>query len=227
MKSVVLVCLLFKALTASTNFTLPCTDNLKETVDITNGLRFNDSIIFENITYHPENYFLHDDKILGCVCNIKICLNKCCALDKMFVGRRCQEHQADLNISVYRETEKSSLTMADFYLIRIKKITCLNNYMLTKQHRYYIQENGDIYSRKQNLTNQSEYCFEGNYADSEVTVLVCAPEEKHDPAMVTSFIGKYICIFLKQRKLSLIRCVKTIIYKGIMYFLQRKKSRVE
>lgn len=47
-------------------------------VDITNGVQEGTSIISDGITYNESNYYFSGGEIRGCICNIKMCIRKCC-----------------------------------------------------------------------------------------------------------------------------------------------------
>lgn len=48
------------------------------TVDITDGIYDGTSIISDGITYDESNYFSSGSEIRGCICNVKVCIRKCC-----------------------------------------------------------------------------------------------------------------------------------------------------
>lgn len=147
------------------------TQYLSETIDITNGIKANSSIIYENITYAVGTYFYHNHQIRGCICKIKICLNKCCPRGRVFINVKCENYDGNLitNFDVYRGTKKSHLTANDFYFITMGGHNGTKQPLTFQKHQYYIQENGEIYMAKENLTDKRSYCIDST-SDSRVLV---------------------------------------------------------
>ncbi|KAL3275855.1 hypothetical protein HHI36_020596 [Cryptolaemus montrouzieri] len=55
-----------------------CTIDNDHLYDITDGRRVGSTIIEDGVKYTSENYFTHNGRILGCVCDATKCLRKCC-----------------------------------------------------------------------------------------------------------------------------------------------------
>ncbi|XP_072397059.1 G-protein coupled receptor Mth2-like isoform X9 [Diabrotica undecimpunctata] len=54
-------------------------EQCKNFVDITDGSRDGDNIIKDGITYTPQHYFTIGPSVKGCICDIVVCVRKCCA----------------------------------------------------------------------------------------------------------------------------------------------------
>ncbi|CAG9838863.1 unnamed protein product [Diabrotica balteata] len=53
-------------------------EQCKNYVDITDGSRDGDNIIKDGITYTPQHYFTIGPSVKGCICDIVVCVRKCC-----------------------------------------------------------------------------------------------------------------------------------------------------
>lgn len=60
-------------------------------VDITDGTREGNTIIKNGVIYNPENYFAEGETIQGCICNVKKCVRRCCAMGQTMdlTTRKC------------------------------------------------------------------------------------------------------------------------------------------
>lgn len=154
-----------------------CQTTSKELIEITNGTKFNDTIIYKDITFTAENYFENDGKVYGCICDVKTCLPKCCKQGKRQINGRCKPFNSNLTLTVYKGTEKSEMDMNNFYFVKTKMMCNGPRVMLTPNIKYYVQENGDLHTSMGDYTNRSTFCLEGTNT-SEIVVAVCAkPEE--------------------------------------------------
>lgn len=169
--------------------TFGCPTHLEDTIDITTGDHNGYNIVYKNITFTPDDYFQYKSNTYGCICNIKVCLPKCCSEGKRLRNGRCVKSDRELIMTVYDGIDQSNFNIDNFYLLKTKM--CKRNMKkLTANDTYYIQENGHVHSSIGNFTNKTMYCIDGT-ENSEVIVLVCVKESEDDmdEMMLANYIG--------------------------------------
>lgn len=138
-------------------------------VDISDGRVSSDgSVIFENVTYGPSDYFEENGVRLGCVCEVKACIRKCCQDNEYLVNKTCQP----TNVSV---------EFGDFY--RVFGASCrkpirllldpyneLENFTLEGDGRLYVPSNGMHYGL-------SDYCVDYIQDEYYLKALICSEDE--------------------------------------------------
>lgn len=76
---------------------LPCEELFS--VDISDGVKLeNQSIVINNTVFDPKNYYIHKGKTLGCICNIKSCLRKCCGPDEQSIEKNVPKQRKIYNL---------------------------------------------------------------------------------------------------------------------------------
>jgi hypothetical protein len=147
----------------------PCPSAL--TVNITDGdLKSDGSIRKDGIVYNKSDYFHSEDgMILGCVCNIKFCVRKCCNPDEVMSNNTCVKGEKNVSFDVYNGTHLSTKEK-DFY--KIYNLYCENdNFQLFPNmsdpfhpDNFYIQQNGSVYIPnlipEKPMHGPEEYCVE-------------------------------------------------------------------
>lgn len=171
----------------------PCPDFVS--VDITDGVRRDHTIIKDNVTYTPANYFSHQGKIRGCICNIKPCLRKCCPKGHIINDNGCERADYEHSFQIHLLTE--AITLPDDHFHYIYNNQCITNqsYMLSSSNvddMHYLQANGSVHWLVGNLMFQiHQYCLEtfddgsSNYTD--IALICFEREEEIDEAF---YIGK-------------------------------------
>ncbi|KAK9739559.1 Methuselah N-terminus [Popillia japonica] len=149
-------------------------NNLNETIDITNGTRNGDIIIYNGIYFTIDDYFHFQNKTYGCICDIKVCLPKCCGEGNRWVNNRCQKDTSIPRIPIHRGTEVLDLEENNFYLIKMGTTCDGQLTVLPGMIKSYIQENGHLHTTAGNYTNKTSYCIEGTDA-LDLVIIVCVP----------------------------------------------------
>lgn len=154
-------------------------------VDITDGVRRNQLIVKDNVTYTPANYFIHEGRIRGCICNIKPCLRKCCPEGHIMRGKGCERDDYEQNFQIHHLTEEINLPKEHFHYIHNNHCISNQSYVLDPAYEddwHYLQRNGSLYWPSANqMLHIQDYCVETfnddsfNYTD---TVLICFTERQ-------------------------------------------------
>lgn len=170
-------------------------------VDITDGIRRNQAIIKDNITYTPENYFSFEGRIRGCICNIKPCIRKCCPRGQIMNNGRCEKDDYEQDFPIHTATDRITLSEEHFYYIHNNHCSSNQSYILDPSYEedlHYLQANGSLFwPSAEQMFQIHEYCIETfnddnmfNYTD---TVLICFEGAKESSEAF--YIGKeIICI---------------------------------
>ncbi|XP_056629652.1 G-protein coupled receptor Mth2-like isoform X1 [Diorhabda sublineata] len=153
----------------------PCPSTL--TIDITDDFNpSNQSIQSRGLNFPPKDYFYQDGRILGCVCNLKRCVRKCCDEGKIFKGRKCVPADETFEVPVYNGTELSNKTLSDFFVLYGKTCPKTHVGIASENAEYiYIQENGDLFYSDWNETFAAEkFCFDIFDNDTNISTIMCA-----------------------------------------------------
>lgn len=168
-------------------------------VDITDGVRRNHTIIKDNVTYTPANYFSYEGSIRGCICNIKPCIRKCCPKGHIMNNGTCDRDDYEQEFQIHTGTDQ--IRVADGHFHYIYNHHCVSNasYALNpdfEEDLHYLQANGSLFWPSSNqMIGIDEYCVETfnddtfNYTD---TVLICFNGVESSEAF---YIGKRIAYF--------------------------------
>lgn len=171
------------------------------TVDITDGVKTADgSITKHNLTYPPEIYYFRNNSVLGCVCEIKACVRKCCGDGQMKTIDGCVPFNGTLKLPVFDGARETRLQLQPFYIIHgsscTKEVGRLNP-KLNEHDSYHLQANGTIImtGSQNKFLHVSDYCvdtfFNPLLRKSETTVVLCEEEKKRNAPAI---LGNLICV---------------------------------
>lgn len=193
-----------------------CRMNLTEI--ITDGQKIGDIIIKDDIIYTKDVYFYHKNNILGCKCNVKNCIRKCCPDGHSFTNNTCafDKNAKLIEIDVHDSVKfLHTKNITDYYVLNGYSCASKGRLNLSpdeyEEDRYYFQENGHIHVPGMNAERYmeaDEYCIENQYFDhnsSEVVVFLCVIDEIKDEESHYSaeyFPGKIVsnCNKFNQKK---------------------------
>lgn len=143
----------------------PCPKLL--TIDISDGKLFRNKSILKNDTiFDRKNYYIDDQgKILGCICNIKPCLRKCCGPNEQLIERKCVETKLNLGVQLYEGIQKT-YSLDNYHYIYNKE--CKLGATLLIPHyeaseAFYLQKNGSLYLPNFNhkpMRELQDYCID-------------------------------------------------------------------
>ncbi|KAJ3662707.1 hypothetical protein Zmor_007042 [Zophobas morio] len=168
---------------------VPCPKVLA--VNITDGTRSDNSIIKDGVIFDQQNYFVTNNTIFGCICNIIPCIRKCCRSQEIMINRRCAPRNSTLSsLAIYNGTLATNITpyYEHFYLIYSKKCKPRRK-MLLRPHldtsnKFYVQENGTLFLPRYagKYYKPDEYCVEvfdvQQYEMKDVvSVILCLRED--------------------------------------------------
>lgn len=161
----------------------PC--NVTLSVDISDGERSGDDIIKDGVIYPKEQYFEFEGKTMGCVCNLKACIKKCCPVGKyMTNAKECVETEKNFT------EELVQFTSVDINTYSIINVPCNTKSLVVnprdEDEKVVIQENGlllwtDADSKVEEVVS---YCVDYIEMDTtnDLRVLVCNVEGEEESA---------------------------------------------
>ncbi|XP_064212827.1 G-protein coupled receptor Mth2 isoform X6 [Tribolium castaneum] len=165
----------------------PCPEVL--TVDITDGEKTDhNAIIKDKVRFEEDNYYVSNNSIFGCICNVKqTCIRKCCGPDEIMVNKTCTLSNKALNLTLHHGDRPKD--RGEPHFIHNSK-HCKSEKMLLMPHfepsdQFYIQGNGSLFLPKfkiKQMRDPEDYCVEVfhseiNEMDHMVSVLLCLSEE--------------------------------------------------
>ncbi|XP_022917472.1 G-protein coupled receptor Mth2-like isoform X6 [Onthophagus taurus] len=147
-----------------------CTYNFS--IDITNGALndVNKEITHNGIVYTRENYYRDEDggeKIIGCICDAKPCIRKCCGENERFVNRTCTVSE---NVTNLQNIFGSFSVVYDKLLCKYPRTR-----YLIESRDYTITSSGFIkQDSKQKPISPEFYCLEFILSNDYPDSLLCA-----------------------------------------------------
>lgn len=156
--------------------------------DITTGTKLqNGSILYNDIIFDRENYFQKGFSIMGCVCNIKICVRKCCPKGQKYI-RNDQNCVRDEKAVSMKSLSKNIKVDSDVHIVEpipnytrniidapdFGKFEWCNKTVTRKVDNLRITKSGELLLTSEHVTIKNlEFCVE--YFDdlSENAAIVC------------------------------------------------------
>lgn len=155
----------------------PCQEDLA--TDITDGVLLeNQSILKNDTVFDLSNYYRNkENRILGCICNIKPCIQKCCGPNEKFEDRKCVKSKEKLQLTFYEGVENVSVSNNSFFILYNKKFSN-GSTLLTPNSRLFLQKNGSLHWTEKSLTLKrayTDFCIETfNFPQLEMYNMVSA-----------------------------------------------------
>lgn len=147
-------------------------------LDITNGTmdKTTKKIQFQDATYPEEKYFRHDDLIYGCVCDVQLCISKCC-MENHPLNITCEPgFTKHVRVDTYHE----NITRAAQNPRHVS--TYWNNcsyYELEEGDTYYLKNDGRLYfDMEDRHFNLHEYCVAQDENENKLSVRLCFDQEE-------------------------------------------------
>lgn len=168
----------------------PCSKTL--TIDISNGNKLDDGLIqHENITFNRHHYFFDKEKILGCICNIKKCIRKCCNTDEIYSSNICIDRKDEIfNFTFFNGIEPSNDNINDFVIIFGSQCPGRHYYLITPDSSddIFLQENGSLINKAwENIYSVDKYCVD--LFNNEMSALICESDEFEEDAVKLKING--------------------------------------
>lgn len=187
-----LLVLVLPLLTKTAN---PC--DISDAVDISDGERFDNGTILKNgVYYEPSNYFENDTVIMGCICNLRICVMKCCPEGEYYDSNRtCAPTDATLDIS--------RITAGDITTYALLTGKCNGPAILlnpaNEGDNFTINSEGELLVGRDVITITSDrYCLEYYEDTTVVKAVVCTDQESstniHHSIGINTFNNSYYLI---------------------------------
>ncbi|XP_056629656.1 G-protein coupled receptor Mth2-like isoform X5 [Diorhabda sublineata] len=175
MQSILLILIfsvIFDGFFVIANITM-CLNNLS--VNITKGVE--DGITMDGVRYEDENYLKIENETLSCVCNIKMCIRKCCNENESMFHKCELTRNNRLNISFYDITVKNdSVHLRDFHMVYGYK--CPAGFIAARSlGNIYVQTNGSLFYTEENyqhLYDIQNYCIDD--FNGSTSALLCEPD---------------------------------------------------
>lgn len=147
-----------------------------DTIDVTDGILLsNDTIVKGNLTFPKGKYRKQDDgTIIGCICDVKTCLRKCCSIGQAYYysNNTCAFDEDASIFEVYaydltRSIEEIDVDNGDYYFYWTSNNFCERpTYSLkpwVQGDEFYVQTDGKLYLPNAKLVsyaNPMSYCVE-------------------------------------------------------------------
>lgn len=174
-------------------------------IDITNGIKYNNgSVLHDDILYLSEHVFEEENKLKGCVCNYKACIQKCCLKDQHFGiegTKKCVDGNRNMDIPIH--DKENVMEEETFHLIEAPPKWCTGTKYLLEPDEYMediwkVQKGGHIYKPNDAADMQTiealKFCIE-HVENQNLTVIVCQTEvEKANEESMVHAIGIYYLI---------------------------------
>lgn len=152
----------------------PC--DVEFSIDISDGARSeNDVITKDGVSYSKENYFEYEGKVMGCVCNIKACIRKCCPTGQYIAdsSQTCTDTNADFSVD--------AITAADITTYSIITGKCNTPSILldpenSTEDSFSITTNGSLLWTDMEVIELSMYCVDYVRNTDTVKALVCVDD---------------------------------------------------
>lgn len=189
----------FLLLINNVNCQIKCKYNV--TTKITDGTRDGNVIIKNDVRYSYQNYYKDGNDIIGCPCEVKTCIRKCCPEDQAGVtdNFKCDYHKEPLNLELYNNDNflKNKLVLDNYYLLDLN-FCPKQKYMLFPDEsadKFYVQEDGRLYLpnvKEDNYVLPIDYCVDTfKFNDSfMVSAKVCGELTKFPTGRIVLVVGK-------------------------------------
>lgn len=163
----------------------PCDE--RAAIDISDGqVLSDDSVNFDGLRYSPRDYGVRNGSKLGCVCNLRTCLRKCCPPGLFLYNKSCEEGN-----KTFDSVGGSSISG---YSI-ISGNTCRKKSRLLLDPRndnqvFYLRPDGglDVPSHRDSY-GVLEYCVDYVQEEDVVKALVCVEDVQGASAAQYYWIG--------------------------------------
>lgn len=171
----------------------PC--DVTVSVDISDGERneVDESITKDGVTYPKEQYFEYEGKTLGCLCNLRSCIKKCCPMGKyMSSDKECIETQEDFT------QDLTKITSADVNTYSIINVPCNSRSFilnpLAENEKIVIDDKGVlVWGEPVEEEEEFEsYCVDYIEDTDDVKVLVCNVEGAETQSNTHNSIGTFL-----------------------------------
>lgn len=168
----------------------PC--DVTVSVDISDGERntVDESITKDGVTYPVEQYFELEGKTMGCLCNLRSCIKKCCPVGTyMSSDKECIETQEDFTQDLIK------ITTVDVNTYSIINVPCNGKSFilnpLVENEKIVIDEKGVlVWGEPADEEEELEsYCVDYIEDTDDVKVLVCNAEGAEAESNTHNSIG--------------------------------------
>lgn len=186
--------------------------SLETSLDISNGDRLaSGRIVHNGIHYTPEDYFIYNGTIRGCICKFKRCIPKCCEEDYLVVNGTCEPYELDNLLTFANYTSALNVSYKNFHLVHHEdRVMCSRGklYQLMPvdypEDIFILQDDGSL-SVPFNLElagslDTKDYCIEMFIDDEvdimEISAVICIYEiaERYSYGkfiLITSYLNIY------------------------------------
>lgn len=185
----------------------PC--DVTVSVDISDGVlnQLDQSISKDGVTYPQEQYFEYDGKVMGCFCNLKPCIKKCCPEGQyMTSDKKCAETVKD-----FRE-DLVKLTSNDLTTYSIINVPCNGRSLILnpqeEDEKLVIDEKGflvwgeAVTENDDEVDKEESYCVDYIEDTDDVKILMCNLDGVEAESNTHNSIGIFNCFVLNFVQLS-------------------------
>ncbi|CAH0715352.1 unnamed protein product, partial [Brenthis ino] len=191
----------------------PCND--EGSIDIIDGVHSNGEIVHDGLKYKRDEYFVDKNVTRDCLCEKKICINKCCPLGYAYYNKNCTKVQESFNPTIVdKYLNVQNINITDHFHFKPTKPVCIDEEVRIRAlqvfNKLLIRTDGSLYIEVPNkippylLRNPNKYCVDtfiledGNgIKTSTFDALVCFTEDEDDAHYFLSSSCMLIsCVFI-------------------------------
>ncbi|KAI4482567.1 hypothetical protein M0804_008420 [Polistes exclamans] len=172
---------------------LPCHYSLTVPLEKDNIQRYENGSIFHDGTLYPTNlYWIQNNTIRGCVCELRPCMRKCCRDGEVLSDgeiakcKKIQNHTVLPDIKADKEQFTSEIqhikNIADHYILLQNNFCPNKSYKLEPENfeedKFIFEANGTLHVGSI-IYPQWNFCIDWHESLKKITVLICfQPEEQ-------------------------------------------------
>lgn len=172
---------------------LPC--NVTQSVDISDGERNSDdkSITKDGITYREEQYFENEGKTMGCICNVKACIKKCCPIGKYMTSeKQCVETEKKITEDILPLIGSRDINTYAIIDVPCNKRGVLINPEVDNE-QVVIQANGSLLLGEEGDDEEiDDYCVDYIGSTDYVQIVLCNLGGAEEESNSQNSIGIYL-----------------------------------
>uniref|UniRef100_A0A6P7GQK9 Uncharacterized protein LOC114341713 n=1 Tax=Diabrotica virgifera virgifera TaxID=50390 RepID=A0A6P7GQK9_DIAVI len=165
-------------------------------VNITDGYKQGENITKDGIMFSPQNYFVENSSVYGCVCNIKKCVRKCCENDSNLNNSACSSKNGsqDGDFVFYNLTQPYGRYVPDQFVIHGR--SCEPKMLQIRlDGDFYLQTNGSLYgldlSDMYTMYSPLDYCLDYSSDELGLQAFICISEKEADDFDISRIIGMH------------------------------------
>lgn len=163
---------------------------LNLTMNLKDGFVTDDAIVKNNMTYFKNNYFITaNGQIRGCICNLRMCIRKCCPNGYSYTKKSCvaDKNLPHIEIKLHKERVFTGRwkNITDYHIIHDNHCKW-GKYKLIPDYEgdlFFFQDDGRLHLPNvdhKKYVGPEDYCIDNeriNLTNVETSVFLCVFDE--------------------------------------------------